>query len=526
MKKLLLLNFMLICLAVTGFSQNTINDPFFDQVNYRGAFGSTNDWTSGWANWDCKNTVYPATNVTVQGELTGSTTWTSNNVYLIKDFFYVRSGVTLTIEPGTIIRGDKDTKGTLIIERGAKLMAEGTQNQPIVFTSNFAPGDRGYGDWGGVILCGKALINPAGGTAIIEGGPTSEYGGTDNNDNSGSLKFVRIEFPGIPFVPDKEINGLTFGGVGKNTQIDYIQVSYSGDDSYEWFGGMVNCKHLIAYRGWDDDFDTDFGFSGMLQFCVSLRDKDIADPGSGSNGFESDNDATGSTNTPQTKCIMANMSVFGPKYDLTTAINSNFKRAMHLRRNSSLSTFNSIFTGWPTGLFIDGTASQGNATNGDMKIQHCVMSGMGSFFASSFERDFFKTPAFGNDTLATNDLLMVTDPFNLNQPNFLLKAQSELNSGSIWDNTGLRKNKKAFSAGIYPNPASKEATISIDLEKSQNISISLFDMIGHKVATIAQDQYSSGKNEIKYDVSSIPHGMYFVQLTDGINSSSLKMVVK
>ncbi len=520
---------MLICLAVAGFSQNTINDPFFERVPYRGAFGTTDDWTAGWANWDCQNTVYPATNVTVEGELTSNSTWTADKVYLIKGFYYVRDGATLTIEPGTVIRGDKDTKGSLIIEMGAKLIAEGTLDKPIVFTSNFDAGSRGYGDWGGVILCGKAAINPAGGTAIIEGGPTSVYGGganPDNNDNSGSLKFVRIEFPGIPFVPDKEINGLTFGGVGKGTQIDYIQVSYSGDDSYEWFGGVVNCKHLIAFRGWDDDFDTDFGFSGMLQFCVSLRDKDIADPGSGSNGYESDNDATGSTNTPVTSVIMANMSVFGPKYDITTAINSNFKRAMHLRRNTRLSTYNSVFTGWPTGLFIDGTAAQGNATNGDMKIQRCVMSGMGTFFASSFERDFFKTQAFGNDTLATNDLLMYIDPFNLDQPNFLLQSESELKSGSIWLQTSLKENSKAFSAGIYPNPVTNEATISLDLDKSKNVTISLFDMIGHKIATIARDQYSAGTNDIKYDASSLPKGMYFVQITDGKSSNSLKMIVK
>jgi hypothetical protein len=526
MKKRLLIYVTLICLAVNGFSQSTINDPFFDQVAYRGAFNATDDWTAGWANWDCQNTVYPAATVTVSGELTSNATWTSNNVYLIQGFYYVRGGVTLTIQPGTIIRGDKDTKGSLIIERGAKLMAEGTVSQPIVFTSNFTPGNRAYGDWGGVILCGKATINPVGGTAIIEGGPTSEYGGSDDNDNSGSLKFVRIEFPGIPFVPDKEINGLTFGGVGKSTQIDYVQVSYSGDDSYEWFGGTVNCKHLIAYRGWDDDFDTDFGFRGLLQFCVSLRDKDIADPGSGSNGFESDNDASGSTNTPQTKCIMANMSVFGPKYDLATAINSNFKRAMHLRRNSSLSTFNSVFTGWPTGLFIDGTASQGNATNGDMKIQRCVMSGMGQFFASSFEHDFFMTPAFGNDTLATNDLLMYVDPFNLGQPNFLLQSGSELRSGSIWPQTGLKENNKAFAASVYPNPVSEKATIRFNLESTKNVSVSLYDITGLKIADIANTTYSPGENEINYDASALAKGMYFVQITDGVKINSLKMIVR
>ncbi len=529
MKKRVLLYVTLICLTYNGISQNTINDPFFEQVAYRGAFDAANDWTAGWANFDPQNTSYGTPTVNVSGELTSSTTWTSNNIYLIQGFYYVRDGATLTIQPGTVIRGDKDTKGSLIIEKGAKLIAEGTLSQPIVFTSNFDAGSRSYGDWGGVILCGKAAINPPGGTAIIEGGPTSTYGGganPDDADNSGSLKFVRIEFPGIPFVPDKEINGLTFGGVGSGTQIDYIQVSYSGDDSYEWFGGKVNCKHLIAYRGWDDDFDTDFGFSGMLQFCVSLRDKDIADPGSGSNGYESDNDATGSTNTPITSVIMANMSVFGPKYDLTTAINSNFKRAMHLRRNTRLSTFNSVFTGWPTGLFIDGTAAQGNASNGDMKIQRCVMSGMGSFFASSFEHDFFMTPSFGNDTMATNDLLLYVDPFNLGQPNFLLQSSSELRSGSIWPQTGLKENKQAFAASVYPNPVSDHATIRFNLENKKNVSVILYDLTGTKIAVIAQAKYSAGDNEIDYDASALAKGMYFVKITDGIKNNSLKMIVK
>ncbi len=530
MKKLLLVNFMLICLALAGISQNTIDDPFFDKVSFRGAFGSSNDWTEGWANWDPQNTNYGTPTVTVEGELTSSTTWTSNNVYLIKGFFYVRDGATLTIQPGTVIRGDQNTKGTLLIERGAKLIANGTETQPIVFTSNIAAGSRAYGDWGGVVLCGKATINVPGGTAIIEGGPTSVYGGganPDDADNSGSLKFVRIEFPGIPFVPDKEINGLTMGAVGSGTTLDHIQVSYCGDDSYEWFGGKVNAKHLIAFRGWDDDFDTDFGYRGMIQYAVSLRDKDIADPGSGSNSFESDNDGAGSTNTPVTQPIFSNVSSFGPKYTAGTSINSNFKRAMHLRRNTRTTVYNSVFAGWPTGLFIDGTAAQGNATAGDMKMQRTVLSGMGTFFASSFERSFFTTVSFGNDTMATNDLLMYIDPFNLGQPNFQLQSGSELNSGSIWPQTGIKeRNINAFAASVYPNPVSSYATISLTLDKSQELSVNIYDLTGHKIAAIEKAQYGTGENTIRYDASALTKGMYFIQVTDGIKSTSLKMIVK
>jgi hypothetical protein len=407
-----------------SFQNPRLQDPFFDQVTFIGAFGNT-DWTQGWCNWTPQTTNYGTPNVVVEGEITSNTTWTANNIYLIKGFLYVRDGATLTIEPGTVIRGDKDTKGSLIIERGAKLIAEGTATQPIVFTSNLPAGSRNYGDWGGVILCGKAAINVPGGEAIIEGGPTSTYGGGDNpddNDNSGTLRYIRIEFPGIPFVPDKEINGLTLGAVGAQTQIDHIQISYSGDDAFEWFGGTVNAKYLVSFRTWDDDFDTDYGFRGKIQFGVALRDADIADPGSGSNGFESDNDGQGSSNTPITAAIFSNISVFGPKYSPSTSINANFKRALHLRRNTKLSVYNSVFSGFPTGLYIDGTASQTNASNNELQMENCILAGMGDFFKSSFERNYFFDPQRNNDTLATNEMMMVQAPFNLSSPNFLPSA--------------------------------------------------------------------------------------------------------
>jgi len=379
------------------------------------------------------------TTITVTGNITTNTTWTAINKYVLSGFVYVKDGATLTIEPGTVIFGEKDTKGTLIIERGGKIMAQGTAAKPIVFTSKMAPGSRNYGDWGGIVICGKAAINVTGGEAEIEGGVGSIYGGGANpvdNDNSGVLSYVRIEFAGIPFVQDKEINGLTCGGVGSGTTIDHIQVSYCGDDSYEWFGGKVNSKYLISYKAWDDDFDTDYGFQGMIQFGVVLRDANIADV-SGSNGFESDNDASGSANLPQTKPVFSNISIFGPKTESSTTVNSNYKRAMHLRRNTATSVFNSIFTGYPTGLFIDGTASQTNATNDLLRIENCRLAGMSTFFASQFERDYFKTPSRNNDTLATQNLLMVTAPYAAT-PNFLPQTGSPLLSGASFTNSLLQ----------------------------------------------------------------------------------------
>src|ERR1051326_4791287 len=162
-----------------------------------------------------------AATINVQDSIFTNTHWTACNQYVLYGYVYVVNGVTLTIDPGTIIKGDKNTKGTLIIERGAKIIANGNASQPIIFTSNQPMGSRTYGDWGGVILCGKAPVNWLAGYGQVEGGPRSLYGGTNPHDNSGSLSYVRIEFGGVAFSPNNEVNGLTLCGVGDATSIDH-----------------------------------------------------------------------------------------------------------------------------------------------------------------------------------------------------------------------------------------------------------------------------------------------------------------
>lgn len=312
--------------------------------------------------------------VEISGTIDSNVTWAANKKYLLKGFVYVAEGKTLTIEAGTVIKGDKDTKGSLIIKPGAKLLAEGTAQKPIVFTSNQPKGSRSYGDWGGIILLGKATVNKN--PATIEGENLSTFGGSDDNDNSGILKYVRIEFAGIAFETDKEINGLTLGGVGRNTTIDYVQVSYSGDDAFEWFGGAVNAKHLISFRTLDDDFDTDNGYSGNVQFGLALRDPNIADQCScsSSNGFESDNDGSGTAATPQTTASFANMSVF----IAPGTPNSKYNTGALIRRNSAISLYNTLIIGaYPkAGLEFNGSASQANFTSGLSNIKGLVLSGM------------------------------------------------------------------------------------------------------------------------------------------------------
>ncbi|MCC8186955.1 MAG: hypothetical protein LIP08_05460 [Bacteroides sp.] len=388
--------------------------------------------------------------------------------YLLKGWVYVADGAELTIEPGTIIKGDKQTKAALIIEPGGKAIMQGTASEPIVMTSAQPAGQRKPGDWGGLIICGKAKHNN--GTDQIEGGPRTVHGGSDDEDNSGIFQYIRVEFAGYPFETDKEINGITFGSVGRGTTIDHLQVSYSNDDSFEWFGGSVNCKYLIAYNGWDDEFDTDNGFSGHVQFCLSIRDPKIADQ-SQSNGFESDNCADGGLVSPYTNPVFSNVTFIGPGTNKNRAagyvndadyINGGemypnngsglgkFQAAMQIRRSSQLACYNSVAIGYPIGLIIDGERgnSVGFAKDGTIKLQNIIFANMDVLGSDankkyedvlgvyengtitydetqeSFSSTFFKSQT-GNKYYEDEDDLLLTDKYNTGQ-NYIPQTGSPL----------------------------------------------------------------------------------------------------
>lgn len=398
MNKMYFFGCMGILAASTVLGSCSSNDDPAEQGN-----GETYNWSTNGGLRACDHILFNADgsenangteigNGDQQFVFTGKQTL-KKRTYLLKGWVYIADGAELTIEPGTIIKGDKQTKSALIAERGGKLIAKGTAAEPIVFTSEQAAGSRKPGDWGGVILCGKAKNNKT--EQQIEGGPRSKHGGDDDADNSGVLSYVRIEFAGYPFQADKEINGLTLGSVGSGTQIDHVQVSYSNDDSFEWFGGTVNCKYLVAYKGWDDDFDTDNGFSGKVQFGLSLRDSKLADV-SQSNGFESDNCADGAEVTPFTTATFSNITFVGPKVldeqfqNSTSYINGGaynpnngsalgrFQSAMQIRRSSRLNCINSVALGWPIGLIVDGEkGSTVQASKENLfKLQNVYFAGM------------------------------------------------------------------------------------------------------------------------------------------------------
>jgi hypothetical protein len=351
--------------------------------------------------------------ITVEGRITSDTTFKKANTYVLKGLVYIANNKTLTIEPGTTIKGSFSGSdvAALIVTRGAKIVANGTATEPIIFTS--ASPNPQSGDWGGIVICGKAPINTSfNGTAglfEVEGGINNASGdglaGSGDavvpaavaNDSSGVLRYVRIEYAGYAFQPDKEINSLTMAAVGSKTVIENVQTYLAKDDAFEWFGGTVNCKYLVAYKTQDDDFDTDNGYSGKVQFGLAIRDSVIADA-SRSEAFESDNNAGGTTVTPKTSVVFSNMTAIGPRATATSVGSSLYRAGAHIRRNSEMSLFNSVIVGWPLGIEVDGTT--GTATSANV--------GTGLVLANIFlggNTDSIKYSAPTGSTYTTTDLV-------------------------------------------------------------------------------------------------------------------------
>ena len=318
--------------------------------------------------------------VNVSGSITEDVTWTADKVWRLQGFVRVEDGATLTIEPGTLVIGERSSKGTLIIQMGGKIIADGTAEKPIVMTSERDPGFRNPGDWGGLVVCGRArnnITDATGEPTELEGGYGAWHGGTDDDDNSGIIRYVRIEYAGVPINPNEEINSLTMGSVGRGTVIENVMCSYGLDDAFEWFGGTVNCKNLIAYRCLDDDLDVDMGYTGKVQFALVIRGTMLADQ-SGSNGFEVDNNGSGSDATPYTSGVFANITIIGPKGNRETPISLQYQNAAQLRRNSRISIYNSFMTGFPNGLYIDDDrGGSGQAfLDDELQIRNVILAGI------------------------------------------------------------------------------------------------------------------------------------------------------
>ena len=382
-------------------------------------------------------------------------TLTTGNTYILHNYVRIQSGFTITIEPGVHILGNRAGQtacdvvpGALVIERGADIDAQGTVNAPIVFTANQS--NPTPGDWGGVVVLGRAHVNikadpsisgTSDGVGAIEGLPTPNntglYGGTDNADNSGTIRYVRIEYAGDEIGANNELNGLTLGGVGSGTTLEYIQVSYGLDDGFEFFGGSVNGKYLIANRNGDDDFDTDQGYSGNLQFGVVVRDQNgswlSSAPLNGSESNGDDDDSFKPGNDQFTRANFSNFTIIGPYVnDCTGTVNANYSSGVFFRDNSDQNLYNSVITGFPIGLSINdagaanfNTSATSSASLIDVRNTTIVVPapGQGSRLATSGFNTEFLTPALNNQ---------IVTAFSCTVPSFRMAARVGL-SPNAWN---------------------------------------------------------------------------------------------
>jgi hypothetical protein len=347
---------------------------------------------------------------TLTGSITASRTLYADTLYTLQGYVKVASGATLTIEPGTVIQGDFDTPGSsLWILKGARIEANGSADAPIVFTSSRAAGSRAPGDWGGIIMIGNGISNRSG--AIITEGPQGvgeQYsGGTDNTDDSGTLRYVRIEFGGYDVTgTGQELNSLSSYAIGSGTTYEYIQTMAGLDDSFEWWGGAVDGRYLISYESGDDHFDWSEGYVGRNQFLIGFQSARLQPaPGRGGlssdpQGFEGDNCPSGeagcdngNSQEPFSHPVFANFTMVGP--GTGTAITSSGDVGAVIRRGSAGYFTNGVIARFQRqGLSVRDAQTDDHMTAGDLSIVNILFAENGANYDADAGSNFGKAAAF------------------------------------------------------------------------------------------------------------------------------------
>ncbi len=363
---------------------------------------------------------------TVSGTIDSDTTWVAGTVHVLSGAVFVADGATLTIEPGTLIVGESATNGALIVARGGRIVAEGTADAPIVMTSDQPEGERSRGDWGGLIINGSAPLNIPGGTGEGEG-DTGEYGGSNPADDSGVLRYVRVEFAGTEFSPDNELNGIAFQGVGNGTEVDFVQVHFNKDDGVEFFGGTVDARHVVSTGIADDSFDWTDGWTGRGQFWIAQQRGDDADQ-----GIEADNNGENNDLTPRSNPTIYNITLIG---DPDTDEGDESDIGILLREGTAAEIGNAIVVGFKeTGLDIDNAATYANAENGDLVVKNSIFFGN---LEAAFDDDSGEDPA---PSFSTRDFAaaaeglreedpMLADPYDHTAPDCRPEAGSPALTG-------------------------------------------------------------------------------------------------
>ncbi|MHC0442582.1 hypothetical protein [Flavobacterium sp. 3-210] len=403
--------------------------------NTKGISGDAN-WLNMWTNFNPKTTNYNEASIILNGTITANMTLKKENVYVLVGTVYVAPNVTLTIQPGTLIRCDATTLTTLVVTKGAKIIAEGTETDPIVFTSNKNSGDRNTGDWGGIILLGDAPINKSGGVGILEfdlDPQKAQYGGDNKESDSGILKYVRIEFSGKRTPANKPINGLSLAGVGSKTKLEYIQVTSCDDDSFQFYGGYVNANNLVSVRSADDDFDFTQGVQCNLSNSIAIRSPFLSDS-YGSRCFEMETVDTRKgevldSKKEMTRVNATNITMMHTE-DIGTDIQGLKHEAILIRENTFLTLTNSVISGFSHLIIFSDTVTISDEFLGkiilkDLLINDTKIIGTTQNTATnSFISNWYQGKEFGiefvklkNDELFASSSMRKKPDFRIKSPN-------------------------------------------------------------------------------------------------------------
>ncbi|MEQ8524584.1 T9SS type A sorting domain-containing protein [Gracilimonas sp.] len=559
-------------------------DAFFSEVSFKGAFGG-NNWLAGWTALDqygyLSESGTPGMEA-VSGNITEDTYWTADNEYLLDGMVFVTDGADLYIEAGTTVRGgegqDLDASG-LVITRGSRIFAEGTSSNPIIFTAeddaNLTKDD--VGEWGGLVILGRASTNNTV-EATIEGVNEISsdpdlvgYGGTDDMDDSGVLRYVSIRHSGINIGSSSgnEIQGLTLGGVGAGTTIEYIESFASGDDGYEWFGGTVNTRYLISAFNNDDAFDWDQGFRGKGQFWFVIQDSDQAGRSAEMDGAGGDE-----TGTPFAYPVISNATYIGPGVSSTPSGDPG--QMLEFRDNTGALYANSVFTDHPGNALrvedvdgVDDFDSRARLEADSLNITNSIFFsfGTGTTFADMATNGYEETMLSANSNTIVDPMLRGisrTDDAGLDpRPNpdspvygtavameddwfyptnyagafdgsnwaagwTALDAYGFLGSGLVTDTEGSPSevpNSVTLNQN-YPNPFNPTTQISFTLPQAQQVTLKVYDMLGREVATLAnREMFSSGMSTLNFNASNLSSGLYIYRLTSGNVAVTRKMTL-
>lgn len=442
-------------------------DDIIKPTCYRGAIppvGMGTDWTQGWTDYtsDGAGRVIPTRPVIIlQGEQLASLNLVNDNHYLLRGRVDMESGTSITIEAGTYVFGENSTGGFLLIERGAKIFSNGNVNAPVIFLPDTAPGSYAPGQWGGVVINGRAIANCAdclGGASCISEGTEALFCGNDDCDNSGSMEYTRIEFAGKVVGLNNELNVLTMNAVGCGTVISHVQAHAGVDDLFEWFGGKVNCSYLVATHGFDDGLDWQMGYRGQVQFAVCRQlGEDLADK-----AIEADNNEFNFNAPCRSNPTFANLTLVGSN-------TGSENHGIHLRRGTDASIYNSIIYNWR----VQGLRVQNNETSA---------------------RGFGPTPAVfcgGGTTNVDTEIAAL----------------------------------EGITVHTFPNPAVNEARFFFSLPTSGRAELTVFDASGRMVERVLDDELSAGAHTAVWNVpTDRSNGTYFYRLQTGESTASGRLV--